>query len=40
MNLIHNVDCSTDIRRVEGKAYMELFWKCVDECPIGGKGGV
>jgi len=34
---IHNADCYTEIRRVEGKAYMELIWNCVDKCPIGGE---
>jgi len=34
---IHDVDCYTEIRRVEGKGYMELIWNCVDKCPIGGE---
>jgi hypothetical protein len=37
---IHNADCYTEIRRVEGKAYMELIWNCVDNCPIGGEHAV
>ena len=33
---IHDADCYTEIRRVEGHSYMELVWNCVDKCPIGG----
>ena len=31
---IHHADCYTEIRRVEGKAYMELIWNCVEECKL------
>jgi hypothetical protein len=34
---IHDADCYTEIRRVEGHSYMELIWNCVDKCPIGGE---
>jgi len=34
---IHDADCYTEIRRVEGHSYMELVWNCVDKCPIGGE---
>jgi hypothetical protein len=33
---IHDADCYTEIRRVDGHSYMELVWNCVDKCPIGG----
>jgi len=36
---IHDSDCYTEIRKVEGKSYMELIWNCVDKCPIGGEHG-
>ena len=34
---IHDADCYTEIRKVEGHSYMELIWNCVEKCPIGGE---
>ena len=34
---IHDADCFTEVRRVEGKSYHEIIWTCVDKCPIGGE---
>lgn len=32
----HKEECYTEVRRVEGHGYWELYWICVDGCEANG----